>query len=169
MSGTKKTADVEEKIEQAAGAGREAVEGGAEAAQESIARAESAMERAREALGEGYGKLRTRSAEAYEKAKEYLAEARSALDNARERMGELYGRTRENVEQAYAKSKTHYEKLAAEVKKGYTKIRAKVDEVDVKEMRDDVVEYIRRNPGKSVLIALGVGFALGFLLRRREP
>jgi ElaB/YqjD/DUF883 family membrane-anchored ribosome-binding protein len=158
MSGTKKTAEVEveEKIEQAAGDGKEAAESVAE-------------ERAKEALGEGYGKLRTRSADTYEKAKQYMAEARVALENAREKMGELYGRTRERVEEAYSKSKAQYDKLAAEVKKGYAAIRAKVEEVDVKEVRDDVIEYIRRNPGKSVLIALGVGFAVGFLLRKREP
>ncbi len=62
-----------------------------------------------------------------------------------------------------------FDKLSAEVKKGYSKVRARVDEVDVKEVRDDVIGYIRENPGKSVLIALGVGFALGFMVRRREP
>ena len=45
--------------------------------------------------------------------------------------------------------------ISAEVKKGYAKIKAKVQEIDVKEVRDDVVDYIRRNPGRSVLIALG--------------
>jgi len=54
------------------------------------------------------------------------------------------------------------------LKRLYAKVKAKVQEVDVKEMRDDVVEYIRRNPGKAVLIALAVGFAVGFLVRRRE-
>ena len=62
-----------------------------------------------------------------------------------------------------------FDKLYTEAKKGYAKVKAKVQEVDVKEVRDDVVDYIRRNPGKSILIAIGVGFALGFLVRRREP
>ena len=31
------------------------------------------------------------------------------------------------------------------------------------------LDYIRRNPGKSVLIAIGIGFAVGYLVRRREP
>ncbi len=43
-----------------------------------------------------------------------------------------------------------------------------MQEIDVKEMRDDAVDYIRRNPGKSILIALAVGFAVGYLVRRRE-
>ena len=73
------------------------------------------------------------------------------------------------AEEAYEKAKANFEKISADVKKGYAKVKAKVQEVDVKEVRDDVVDYIRRNPGKSVLIALGIGFAVGYLVRRREP
>ncbi|MFI5165091.1 MAG: hypothetical protein ACHQQS_00565 [Thermoanaerobaculales bacterium] len=161
----KKPSGVDEKIEQLEGVAKEVLEG----AKESIARAEGSMEKAKEALGEGLGKVKVRSSEAYSKAKEYLIEARAALETAREKMGELYGRSRELAEEAYAKAKTNFEKLSVEVKKGYAKVKAKVQEVDVKEVRDDVVDYVRRNPGKSVLIALGVGFAIGYLVRRREP
>lgn len=165
MTPEKKTKAVEERIDQLAGSEDAALQ----KAKETIAQAENLVERAKETLGEGYGKLKTRSAEAYSTAKEYLAEARAALEAARERIGELYGRSREIAEEAYQKAKEQFEKVAAELKKGYAKVKAKVEQVDVKEVRDDVVEYIRRNPGKSVLIALGVGFALGFMLRRREP
>jgi len=165
MTTAKKPAGVDDKIDQLEGAVHDVLEG----AKESIARAEGSMEKAKEALGEGYGKLRSRSSEAYAKAKVYLTEARAALETAREKMGELYGRSREVVEEAYEKAKEKFEKLSAEVKKGYAKVKAKVQEIDVKEMRDDVVDYIRRNPGKSVLIALGIGFAVGYMVRRREP
>jgi ElaB/YqjD/DUF883 family membrane-anchored ribosome-binding protein len=165
MTEEKRTKKVEEKIDQL----EEAAQGVLEGAKQSIAQAEGSMDKAKEALGEGYGKLRARSAEAYEKAKEYLAEARAALETARERMGELYGRSRELAEEGYDRAKVQFEKLSAEVKKGYATIRAKVAEVDVKEVRDDVVDYVRRNPAKSILIALAVGFAVGYLARRREP
>ncbi len=164
MTTAKRTPDVEEKIDQLEGAVNDVLEG----AKESIAQAEGSMEKAKEALGEGYGKLRSRSAEAYAKAREYLAEARAALETAREKMGELYGRSREVVEEAYEKAKEQLDKLTVEIKKGYAKVKAKVQEIDVKEVRDDVVGYVRRNPGKSILIALGVGFAVGYLVRRRE-
>jgi ElaB/YqjD/DUF883 family membrane-anchored ribosome-binding protein len=88
---------------------------------------------------------------------------------AREKMGELYGRSREIAEEAYAKAKVQFERLSAEIKKGYAKVKAKVQEVDIREVRDDVVDYVKRNPGRSVLIAFGVGFAIGYLVRRREP
>ena len=164
MTTAKTTPDVDQKIDQLEGAVQDVLDG----AKESIAQAESSMEKAKEALGEGYGKLRARSTEAYGKAREYLAEARAALESAREKMGELYGRSREVIEEAYAKAKEQLDKLTAEIKKGYAKVKAKVQEIDVKEVRDDVVDYVRRNPGKSILIALGVGFAVGYLVRRRE-
>lgn len=156
---------IQETLEEAS----EAVQEGFEAAKESVSQAEEALEKAKEVLGEGYGTLKTRSAEVYAKAKEYLAEARAALEVARERAGQLYGRSREAAEEAYQKAKEKYDKLAAEVKKGYAKVKAKVQEIDVKEVRDDMVDYIRRNPGKSVLIALAVGFVVGYLVRKREP
>jgi ElaB/YqjD/DUF883 family membrane-anchored ribosome-binding protein len=165
MPEEKKASKVEEKIDQLEGAVHDVLEG----TQESIARAEGSMEKAKEALGEGYGKMRSRSTEAYEKAKGYLAEARAALETAREKMGELYGRSREIAEEAYAKAKAQFERLSAELKKAYAKVKAKVQEIDVREVRDDVVDYVRRNPGRSVLIAFGVGFAIGYLVRRREP
>jgi len=160
---------VAKKIQEKLDEGGEAVQEVLEAAKESVSQAEQAMEKAKEVLGAGYGTLKARSAEAYEKAKEYLAEARAALEVARERAGQLYGRARESAEEAYQKAKEQYEKLSAEVRKGYAKVKAKVQEIDVAEMRDDVVEYIRRNPGKSVLIALAVGFVVGYLVRKREP
>jgi len=165
MPEKKESSKVEEKIDQMEGAVREVLEG----TKESIARAESAMEKARQVLGEGYGKVRARTVESYEKVKAYLADAKVSLDAAREKMGELYGRSREVADEAYSKAKVQFDKLSAEAKKGYTKVKAKVQEVDVQEVHDDLIEYVKRNPAKSILIALGVGFAVGYLVRRREP
>lgn len=165
MTPTKKVSGVEEKIDQLEGAVHDVLE----EAKDSIARAEGSMEKAKEALGEGYDKVKARTTEAYSKAKVYLTEARAALESAREKTGELYGRSREVVEEAYGKAKVQFDKLQVEVKKGYAKVKDKVQEIDVKEVRDDVVDYIRRNPGKSILIAIGVGFAIGYMVRRREP
>lgn len=164
MTGTKKPAGVEEKIEQLEEVAQDIVD----SAKEAISRAEQSMEKAKEVLGEGYGTVRARSAEAYAKAKEYLAEARDALESVREYMGQLYGRSRELVEEAYAKAKVQFEKLLEELRKGYARLKAKLEEIDIKGVRDDVVDYIRRNPGKAILVALAVGFAVGYLVRPRE-
>jgi len=47
-------------------------------------------------------------------------------------------------------------------------LRDKIRDTDWDEVTDKATDYVRQNPGKSLAIALGVGFALGFLLRRRS-
>jgi len=39
---------------------------------------------------------------------------------------------------------------------------------DVDKISADVTDYVRENPGKSLLIAAGVGFVVGLLLRRNR-
>ncbi|HNX50041.1 MAG TPA: hypothetical protein PLS53_06085 [Thermoanaerobaculaceae bacterium] len=164
MTTTRKSPGVDEKIDQL----EDMVQDALDSAKEGIARAEESMDKAKEALGDGYGTLRARSAEAYAKAKEYVSDASAALESVREYMGQLYGRSREAIEELYAKAKVQLEKLSEEIKKGYARIKAKVAEIDPKAIRDDVIDYIQRNPGKTILIALAVGFTVGFLVRPRE-
>jgi len=47
-------------------------------------------------------------------------------------------------------------------------LRDKIRETDWDEVTEKATDYVRQNPGKSLAIALGVGFALGLLLRRRS-
>ena len=46
--------------------------------------------------------------------------------------------------------------------------KTKVAEVDFKQKGDEVVEYVRTNPGKAILIALAVGFLVGYATRPRD-
>jgi ElaB/YqjD/DUF883 family membrane-anchored ribosome-binding protein len=55
-----------------------------------------------------------------------------------------------------------YQNAAEKVQKGYRRASR-----DVSRLGRDVGEYVRENPGKSVLIAAGVGFLLGLVVRRR--
>ena len=50
---------------------------------------------------------------------------------------------------------------ADSVRRGYAKVRRDVDKLS-----SDVTDYVRENPGKSLLMAAGVGFVIGLLLRR---
>jgi ElaB/YqjD/DUF883 family membrane-anchored ribosome-binding protein len=50
----------------------------------------------------------------------------------------------------------------------YDKAKTKVAEVDFKQKGDEVVEYVRTNPGKAILIALAVGFLVGYATRPRD-
>ena len=47
-------------------------------------------------------------------------------------------------------------------------LRDKIRDTDWDDVMSNVKGYVRDNPGKSVAIAMGVGFALGLLLRRRS-
>jgi ElaB/YqjD/DUF883 family membrane-anchored ribosome-binding protein len=54
------------------------------------------------------------------------------------------------------------------VKNQYNRVRERVEDVDIGAMMDQVRSYVRSNPGKALLISVGVGFLVGLLLRRDE-
>jgi ElaB/YqjD/DUF883 family membrane-anchored ribosome-binding protein len=76
------------------------------------------------------------------------------IDAARESFG---GRVKEKVGE-----------VAEGVKTRAGAIRDRIRDTDWDEVTDKATDWVRQNPGKSVAIALGVGFALGLLLRRRS-
>lgn len=61
-----------------------------------------------------------------------------------------------------------YETASGAVRDGYNTVREKVDDVDFGALTDQVRTYVRSNPGKALLISVGVGFLVGLLLRRDE-
>ncbi len=75
------------------------------------------------------------------------------IDAARDSLG---GRVKEKVSD-----------VADGVKARAAELRDKFREVEWNDVTDKATQYVKNNPGKSVAIALGVGFALGLLLRRR--
>ena len=50
----------------------------------------------------------------------------------------------------------------------YNRVREKVDDVDFGAVSDQVRSYVRSNPGKALLISVGVGFLIGLMLRRGD-
>jgi ElaB/YqjD/DUF883 family membrane-anchored ribosome-binding protein len=58
-----------------------------------------------------------------------------------------------------------YQNASGKVRDGYNSMREKVDDVDFGEITDQVRSYVRSNPGKALLISVGVGFLIGLLLR----
>jgi len=79
------------------------------------------------------------------------------IDATREAMGDKAGRLRERVGE-----------VADNVKARAGALRDRIAETDWEDVQTGVKNYVRDNPGKSVGVALGVGFALGLLLRRRD-
>lgn len=72
-----------------------------------------------------------------------------------------FGRAKEYVED-------QYERASGKVRDGYNSMREKVEDVDFGAITDQVRTYVRSNPGKALLISVGVGFLIGLLLRRDE-
>jgi ElaB/YqjD/DUF883 family membrane-anchored ribosome-binding protein len=75
--------------------------------------------------------------------------------------GGRFGRAREFVGEKY-------ESASGAVRDGYNSVREKVEDVDFGAITDQVRTYVRSNPGKALLISVGVGFLVGLLLRRDE-
>ena len=61
-----------------------------------------------------------------------------------------------------------YSKASDAMRDGYNSVREKVEDVDFGAISDQVRSYVRSNPGKALLISVGVGFLVGLLLRRTE-
>ena len=61
-----------------------------------------------------------------------------------------------------------YDAASEKVRAGYNQVREKVEDVDFGAITDQVRSYVRSNPGKALLISVGVGFLIGLLLRRDE-
>ena len=61
-----------------------------------------------------------------------------------------------------------YERASDKVRDGYNAMREKVEDVDFSAITDQVRTYVRSNPGKALLISVGVGFLIGLLLRRDD-
>lgn len=75
--------------------------------------------------------------------------------------GNRFGRAKEYVGEKY-------EAAAGAMKNAYSSAREKVEDVDFGAITDQVRTYVRSNPGKALLISVGVGFLIGLLLRRDE-
>lgn len=61
---------------------------------------------------------------------------------------------------------TKYSAASDSVKNQYNAVREKVEDVDFSAIVEQTRNYVRTNPGKALLISIGIGFTIGLLLRR---
>lgn len=61
-----------------------------------------------------------------------------------------------------------YNAASDAARKGYNQMREKVEDVDFGAVADQVRSYVRSNPGKALLLSVGIGFVIGLLLRRDD-
>jgi ElaB/YqjD/DUF883 family membrane-anchored ribosome-binding protein len=86
---------------------------------------------------------------------------------AKQKLGEVSHvagqKLQEVTAQASEKTAVVREKAAESLRHGYDRVRKDFDDLN-----SDVNAYVKDNPGRSVLIAAGIGFVLGLLIRRRR-
>lgn len=110
---------------------------------------------------------KSKVSEQLDKAREKFTEVASEVEKKAKALGEGAGKATQQVKESASKAsvaaKEKYEVAKEKVRYGYDKARKDMDT-----LVEDVNEYTRDNPGKAVLIAAGVGFLLGFLMRPRR-
>jgi ElaB/YqjD/DUF883 family membrane-anchored ribosome-binding protein len=75
--------------------------------------------------------------------------------------GSRFGKAKEFVSEKY-------EAASDFTRSQYNRAKEKIDDVDFGAITDQVRSYVRSNPGKALLISVGVGFLVGLLLRRGD-
>ncbi len=110
------------------------------------------------------GEAKGAVSERLDRAREKFSGVVEGMEKKVKKIGEGAERTgqqvRESAEKATVAAKERYEVAREKVKQGYDSARKNLDHLG-----DDVNEYVRDNPGRSLLIAAAVGFLLGLLLR----
>ncbi len=80
------------------------------------------------------------------------------------------GSDSDDAENRFGRAKDYvsdkYSAASDAMKTQYNRVRERVEDIDFGEITDQVRGYVRSNPGKALLISIGVGFLIGLLLRR---
>jgi ElaB/YqjD/DUF883 family membrane-anchored ribosome-binding protein len=97
-------------------------------------------------------------AEAAQGSRERINEVARGVEQRYQRVAE---EMRREAERASKVAKEKVETAVTGLREGYGKVRKDVDHLG-----EDVSDYVRDNPGKSLLMAAVVGFLLGLLFRR---
>lgn len=86
---------------------------------------------------------------------------REAKDELGRRIDTASQQVRREAERAGEFARERYGVAKEGLRQGYDRARKDLDQLTA-----DVNAYVKDNPGRSVLIAAGLGFVLGLLLRR---
>lgn len=85
------------------------------------------------------------------------------VDGMQDRFREASEDVRHGAERASEEIRRGYDRASQAAREGYDRV-----EKDFQSLSRDVNAYVRDNPGKSVMLAAGVGFLLGLLMRSEE-
>ena len=111
-----------------------------------------------EPSGEGVGSTRDRFQSQYRKISD---DVRRGAERASAEIRRGRETAREKYEDVAETARDKYRDVAETARRSYTRVSSEAGNVS-----REVSLYVRDNPGKSVLLAAGVGFLLGLLIRR---
>lgn len=117
-----------------------------------------ALETARDKLREAAGDLKRR----YDAASEDVRRgAERASEEIHRTTRQVQAKARKARRSVGRKARQGYDQATEGLRKGYDRLQH-----DVRQAGHDLDDYVRQNPGKSLLIATAVGFVVGLLMRR---
>jgi len=88
-------------------------------------------------------------------------ETTTAPDETSDTSDGRFGKARAFVNEKYSAA-------SDAARSSYNQVREKVEDVDFGAVADQVRSYVRSNPGKALLLSVGIGFVIGLLLRRDD-
>jgi ElaB/YqjD/DUF883 family membrane-anchored ribosome-binding protein len=88
-------------------------------------------------------------------------ETPTAADEATEAGDGRFGKAKAFVNEKYSAA-------SDAARNSYNQVRENVEDVDFGAVADQVRSYVRSNPGKALLLSVGIGFVIGLLLRRDD-
>ena len=119
-------------------------------------RLEEAREKFRRVAGDLQGRAEKISGDARRGAQRATEEIRKSATRAS-------AEVRRGFDRAGNVARERYEETSQQLREGYDRVSQ-----DVQRASEDLYGYVRQNPGRSLLIATGIGFLVGLLMRGRH-
>ena len=86
------------------------------------------------------------------------------FDRARDFVEEKIDQTKEVLGDSYSRARDQFDDVSDDMRKNLKKSARRLEK-EYGPLWEDVLRYVRANPGTSLAISAGVGFFLGLLLR----
>lgn len=83
------------------------------------------------------------------------------LDHAKDYVGERYQAVSDKVRE-------RYDSASQAAKEKVSEVRSRVEQVEMNDVVDQMRDYVRSNPGKALLMSIGVGFVIGLIMRSSD-
>jgi ElaB/YqjD/DUF883 family membrane-anchored ribosome-binding protein len=92
-------------------------------------------------------------------------DAHPTRDAVKEKIGHAKDYVGERYQAVSEKVKNRYETVSQAAKEKASEVKSRVEQVEMDDVLDQMRDYVRSNPGKALLISIGVGFVIGLIMR----